>query len=329
MYSFFIGTDVSKATIDVSYYVGSKAIYLGQFSNKVYGFKKMVAQLELVTQIPKTSWFICFENTGVYSKSFLEWLFSQGIPCREENALKISKSLGIKRGKSDKADSRDICQYAYEKRGIMIPTKLSKPLIIILRRLLSRRNLLVRSKQSFSNSLMDQKSVVNPEIFHVMSEHNKAMTDMLTQQIEEIDLLIKSTIKQDDQTATNDELLRSIKGIGPVIAAYLIAFTDDFTTFDNSRQFACYCGIAPFPNQSGTKTGRTKVNHMANKRIKAVLSNGINSAIQWDTGIKNYYNRKIGEGKAKGVVLNAVKNKIIHRAFAVINRQTPYIKLAY
>lgn len=140
----------------------------------------------------------------------------------------------------------------------MVPTKLSKPLIITLRRLLSRRNLLVKSKRSFSNSLTDQKPVANPEIFQVMDEHNKAMIDMLALQIIEIDLLIKSTIKQESQTATNDEQLRSVKGIGPVIAAYLIAFTDNFTTFDNSRQFACYCGIAPFPNQSGAKTGKLK-----------------------------------------------------------------------
>ncbi|MEE9374033.1 MAG: hypothetical protein V3V00_13360 [Saprospiraceae bacterium] len=52
MYSFFIGTDVSKATIDVSYHGGSKAIYLGQFSNNVSGFKKRVVQLEQVTQSP-------------------------------------------------------------------------------------------------------------------------------------------------------------------------------------------------------------------------------------------------------------------------------------
>ncbi len=141
----------------------------------------------------------------MYSKSFLEWLFSQGIHCCEENALKISKSLGIKRSKSDKADSKDICQYVYEKRGVMVPTKLSKPLIITLRRLLSRRNLLVKSKRSFSNSLTDQKPVANPEIFQVMDEHNKAMIDMLALQIIEIDLLIKSTIKQESQTATNDE----------------------------------------------------------------------------------------------------------------------------
>ncbi|MEE9374035.1 MAG: hypothetical protein V3V00_13370 [Saprospiraceae bacterium] len=68
---------------------------------------------------------------------------------------------------------------------------------------------------------------------------------------------------------------------------------------------------------------------MANKTIKALLSNGINSAIQWDGEINKYYNRKIAEGKAKGIVLNAVKNKIVHRAFAVIKRQTPYVKLTY
>ena len=329
MYSFFIGSDVSKAVIDVSFHDESKASYLNQYPNNIDGYAQMVSNLEKVTEVEKSSWFVCFENTGVYSKALLEWLVSQGIPCREENALKISKSLGMRRGKCDKTDSKDICQYVFEKRDSIQPTKLSKPLIIKLKRLLSRRDLLVRQKQSLSISLSDQESIIDPDIFKVLNEQNEKVIELYNQQIEKMDLLIAQTIKEDDKVAKNDELLQSITGIGPIIAAYLIAFSDNFTTFSDSRKFACYCGIAPFPNQSGTKEGRAKVNHMANKKIKALLSNGIAAAIRWDEGINRYYNRKIAEGKHKGVVLNAIKNKLIHRAFAVIKRQSAYVKLAY
>lgn len=160
MYSFFIGSDVSKAVIDVSFHRESKASYLDQFPNNIDGYTQMVANLEKITKVEKSSWFVCFENTGIYSKALLEWLVSQGIPCREENALKISKSLGMRRGKCDKVDSKDICQYAFEKRDSIQPTKLSKPLIIKLKRLLSRRDLLVRQKQSLSISLSDQESII-------------------------------------------------------------------------------------------------------------------------------------------------------------------------
>lgn len=182
-----------------------------------------------------------------------------------------------------------------------------------------------------TKSLSSQRDAcgIDPDIFKVLNDQNEKIIELYNQQIEKMDLLISQTIKEDDEVAKNDELLQSITGIGPVIAAYLIAFSDNFTTFNDSRKFACYCGIAPFPNQSGTKEGRTRVNHMANKKIKSLLSNGIAAAIRWDEGINRYYHKKIAEGKHKGVVLNAVKNKLIHRAFAVIKRQTAYVKLAY
>ena len=111
----FIGSDISKAVIDIAYHQDGIATYLGQFPNSIFGYTNFVKQLLRITSIPSNQWFLCFENTGVYSKSFLTWLLENNIPCREENALKISRSLGLKRGKDDKVDSLDVCQYAFEK----------------------------------------------------------------------------------------------------------------------------------------------------------------------------------------------------------------------
>lgn len=78
----------------------------------------MIKALKQHTKQSTKHWFICFENTGVYSKLLLEFLYSQNISCREESGLQVNYSLGIKRGKNDKADSKDICQYAFEKETI-------------------------------------------------------------------------------------------------------------------------------------------------------------------------------------------------------------------
>ena len=60
--------------------------------------------------------------------------------------------------------------------------------------------------------------------------------------------------------------------------------------------------------------------------MKALLSNGACAAVQSENEFSAYYNRKIAEGKPKLVALNSVKNKIISRVFAVVQRGTPYIK---
>ena len=51
------------------------------------------------------------------------------------------------------------------------------------------------------------------------------------------------------------------------------------------------------------------------------------SAINVKGDIQEYYHRKVAEGKNKMSVINAIRNKLIHRIFAVVKRSTPYQKI--
>ncbi len=327
-YAFFVGADMSKVFFDVSYHDGKACHYLGQYSNCIKGFKQMVKLLKKKTHLPCEQWFVCFENTGVYSKAFLEWLCSQQIICKEENALKIARSLGLRRGKDDKTDSKAICLYAYEKRGSLEPSKLPKPLIAKMKVLLSRRDFYVRHRTSMKNSLKEQKHVMAPHLYEQLKEQNDQHISLYDKSIKAVEKEIENLMESDQKVKKNYDLVQSVIGIGPITGAYIIAWTDNFTCFKNARKFASYSGIAPFPNSSGTKVGKNKVSHLANKKIKSLLSNGVQAAIQYDKEIQLYYYRKIAEGKHKGSVMNAIKNKLVQRVFAVINRQTKYVKLS-
>jgi transposase len=106
----------------------------------------------------------------------------------------------------------------------------------------------------------------------------------------------------------------------------MIVYTDCFTKFNDWRKFASYCGIAPFPYQSGSSVkGRTKVSHLANKKIKALINMCAISAIQHNPEMKQYYQRRLEIGKNKMSTINIIRNKLISRVFAVIKRQTPYV----
>nr|WKN34457.1 IS110 family transposase [Tunicatimonas sp. TK19036] len=143
------------------------------------------------------------------------------------------------------------------------------------------------------------------------------------------------TIQEDEKMKKHLQLLRSVPGIGLITAAALILATNNFTAFTDSRKFvarrtASYCGTAPFKHQSSTSyQGKTRISQYANKRIKALLTNGANSAIQHDQEIRAYYQRKIEEGKPKMVVINAVRVKLINRAFATVKRGTDFVKLKH
>ncbi len=126
----------------------------------------------------------------------------------------------------------------------------------------------------------------------------------------------------------NYKLLRDITGIGLVNSVFFIVYTFNFQSFKNARKYVCYGGAAPFKNSSGTSyQGKSRVCHLANKRIKTNLSNAACSAVQHDPELCLYYDRKLKEGKELRVIMNTVKFKLITRVFAVIKRQSLFVRL--
>jgi len=126
----------------------------------------------------------------------------------------------------------------------------------------------------------------------------------------------------------NFKLILSVKGLGKIVGFYLIAFTANFTMFDNARSFASYAGVAPFGYSSGTVKGTPRVHPLANKQLKSLLNLAAMSAIQHRGEYQQYYDKRVNElGKSKMSTLNIIRNKLLYRAFAVINRQTPYVDL--
>ncbi|WP_409021990.1 transposase [Dyadobacter sp. LHD-138] len=84
--------------------------------------------------------------------------------------------------------------------------------------------------------------------------------------------------------------MKSVVGIGMITAVAFLIFTQNFTAFNTGRQFACYAGVAPFEHSSGSSIrGKTKVSPLANRKMKALLSNCASAAIQNDPELKLYY----------------------------------------
>jgi transposase len=201
-------------------------------------------------------------------------------------------------------------------------------LIVKLKKLLSRRDLLVKHQKALVVSVKEQKDQLDPEMLALFQKQNQATLQLYREQIKALEDQIKKILSQDPSMDRNNKMAQSVVGVGPITAAYMIAYTENFTLFVNARKFASYAGTAPFlHNQSGVRKGTHKVSHLANKKMKSLLGMGSRAAIQFDSEMKLYYQRKIAEGKEKGLVLNNVKNKLIQRVFAAVKRQSPYVQL--
>ena len=163
-------------------------------------------------------------------------------------------------------------------------------------------------------------------IYSEVSKINQSTIKGLRKSLKEIEIRIKNVIENNDKLAMQNKLIQTVPGIGKQTALYFIIATKGFSAFTNWRKFACYSGVAPFEYSSGSSIkGRTKVNHMADKKMKSLLQMCAMTTLKYDPQIKEYYIKKKGEGKNAMLVLNNVRCKLISRVFAVINRETPYI----
>src|SRR4028119_432132 len=86
-----------------------------------------------------------------------------------------------------------------------------------------------------------------------------------------------------------------------------------------------FAALLPSPiNQDPSIRGKTRVSHMANKKLKTNLHMASLTAIKFDKELKAYYQRKVAEGKHKLSVLNAVKCKPLARVVSVVNNNKEY-----
>lgn len=319
-----IGIDVSKLTIDVT--IHSTQAY-NKFENDPKGFKVMLKWVKKNTDFSSKETLYVYEHTGIYSFKLATFFADKELQFVMVPGLEIKRSLGIVRGKDDRVDSRAIARYGYRLRDEIEPTTLPSDKLRSLKTLLSLRDTKVRQRAGDKVTLKEYKRVYkrkeNETVFEVLESSIKKMTRLILKIEKELMEIVKSDSKLKEQL----RLLESINGVGDQIALYTIVYTGGFTKFETYRQFASFCGVAPFPNTSGTSLmGRTKVNNLANKKLKSLLDLGAKVAIQHNTELRLFYQRRLEMGKSKMSTINIVRNKLIARMFAVIKRGTPYIE---
>jgi len=328
-HSLFIGVDISKATLDVSILTAtdSNTVHYQQFSNNAKGFTQL---LRWITQksggVKVENWKVCMENTGMYSLELNCFLQEKGIWQCLENALQIKRSMGVIRGKNDKADSRVIALYACRFSDKLKPYALPSKTLLRLRALFAQRERLVGMHRQLQLAIKSLKGYAK-ELVRDIQKQNAGLLNNLTVQIKAVDQALRECLKQDQDLGRKAKLIQSVPGIGLQTTAYLLIISRGMQSFDSPRQFACYSGCAPFEHSSGVSVrGKTKVHFIANKKMKTLLHMAAINAITFNEELKQYYQKKIGQGKNPMSVLNAVRFKLICRIFFVVKREEAYQK---
>ena len=329
MKKIYVGIDISKEKLNLCYLKDLSIVREDECENDVKGIKKALkASFKALNELSEDV-LICAEYTGRY-------IYPLTVACQEldvflwlDDPTRIKNSLGLTRGKNDAIDAIRIAEYAYRYNDKAVRYAIPDTALGSMKNLLSDREFLLTDKKRYQAQLSDQKKyMASGDFKHKNSRWNKVIKAIDTQ-IEAIDAEIDSIIAADPVLARQKELLTSIDGIGERIAINMIAITDGFSRFQNARQFCSFAGLTPYKYDSGTSVrSKAKISKRANQTMKALLHmSAVNVATRMKEGeYKDYYERKLKEGKHKMCIFNVLRAKLVHRMFSVIKRDELYTK---
>lgn len=323
----FLGIDVSKEYFDAVIILDrnkEKSIH-SQFVNDYKGIKSLCKWLKEQGSTFENT-LVCLEHTGMYGKLIIKCLMIEKFSLWVEMSLKIIRSIGVQRGKTDKVDAQRIAFYALKNVEEAVIFNAPRMEINKMRNLLSLREKLVATKASLLRNVKELKAF-DLEVARLSEKLQKSTIKGIELDLKNIEKQLDKTINDDENISRIFTLVTSVIGIGKVTALFLICFTNEFTMYTTPRQLACYAGVVPFEHTSGKSIrSKPKVHYVANKKLKKQLHMCALSAITSDPELKNYFNRKVEEGKNRMLIINNVRNKLVHRVCACVRENKMFEK---
>ena len=324
--SFFAGIDISKNSLDVAVRDERSLLFHISIENNKEGLKQFVEQCQS-SGVSLERCLFCCEHTGIYSQVLLSFVNRHNVALWMESSVRIRRSMGLHRGKSDKIDAIRISDYAHRYADQAVIWQPERETLMRLKELVVLRKRFLVTKNTIKVPLKEAALFQEKKLCSELSKLSQKPIEALEKQISEVETRIRALIRKDDRLAHLFEIVTSVDGVGEVVFWEMVISTNEFKHFSCPRKFACYAGVAPFEHSSGTSVrGKTRVSHLANKRMKRLLHMAAMSAITAKGELADYYQRKVAQGKAKMAVLNAIRNKIIHRIFACLRDDRKYEK---
>lgn len=316
----YVGIDVSKRTLDLCLKSTDSEQFL-KIKNESKSILKLTKKLnKLDSQI-----MIAMENTGHYNHQLYRVLAQFNFIVYVIDPKHIKRSIGLVRGKNDKVDAKRIATFIERNNQDFDPWEPLSESIYSLKVLLAERKAEVnriRSLKQRIDGLNQQKSVSSVQ---KLISRNRREIQRTQRRVKDIEKLIREEIAKDPALNKEVKRIKTVPGIGDVTAWLLAAKTHGFKRLLDPRKLACFAGVVPFEQQSGTSLKTTpRVSKMADRSLKSVLQMAAMRAVRLNNELQSYYHRKIEEGKNKMSVLNAVRNKLIHIAMALIKNKTYY-----
>lgn len=300
----FVGIDVSKARLDVAVRPSGQS---ESVSNDQAGIKALVKRLgEIHPSL------IVLEATGGIERSLTRGLASAELPVVVVNPRQVrdfAKATG-QLAKTDGIDAVVLARFAEAVRPALRP--LPDEVTLELRALIARRRQITEMIVAERNRLSGVSKAIRKRI--------DAHIRWLEAELERADNDLDQSIRQSPIWRENEDLLRSVPGIGPVISRTLLAELPELGEL-NRKQIAALVGIAPLNCDSGTLRGR-RVIWGGRASVRAVLYMAALVASRRNAVIRAFYKRLRNAGKPSKVALVACMHKLLTILNSMIKHKT-------
>jgi transposase len=303
----FVGIDVSKDTLDVHVRPLREAF---QVANDPAGIADLVARLG-----PHAPRGIVLEATGGREHAAAAALAAAGLPVAIVNPRhthNYAKAIG-RLAKTDALDAATLAEYAETVHPT--PRPLPDETARVFAALLQRRRQLLEMRAAEQNRL---GTATATPVRTSLQKHIAYLTD----QLHEVDQELGAVIEASPVWRVKDELLQSIKGVGPAVSRTLLAALPELGTLTR-QQIAALVGLAPLNRDSGQRKGQRSIRG-GRAEVRSVLYMAALSAARYNPALKAFAERLKTAGKAAKVRLVAVARKLLTIANAVLRDAQPW-----
>ena len=323
---FFVGTDVSKEWLDMCIMLEGAVLHRQRIDNKVAAIRKWFRQTQKQYGYLMENTLFSMEFTGIYNNHLLEVLHTAEADIWLIPGIEINASRGLQRSKNDQEDARLIAEYAAKNLKKIRLWK--KPRIVLkqLAALLMMRDKLMLTKHQYETTFKESKGYSDKEEYRIVKGYSDPVLKTIHKELEKLDKQLAALIKGDQRLKELNGYMTSVDGVGIIIAANTLVETNEFLDISEGKKFSNHSGVVPHTDDSGKKIKKQRLSNKANKKLKKLLHLAAMSVIRMKGEMKNYYERKVAEGKNKMSVLNAIRNKIVLRIFACVNNKRNYEK---
>jgi transposase len=302
----YVGIDVAKTRLDVA--VGQDGEYW-QAANDERGIRRSVERLQALQPC-----LVVLESTGGLEMPLMVELDTAHIPFALVHPGRV-KEFARSTGRLAKTDKLDARMWARFGEAIKPPlTRLPGEAEQYVNALTVRRRQVLDMLVDERKRLATTRLALRPQI----EEH----LAWLQAELAELDRQIDEQIHQVPHFQEKGAILRSAKGVGPVLAAKLLSGLPELGQLDR-KKIAAWVGVAPFNDDSGRRRGRRRTKG-GRADVRAVLYMATVSAVRSNPILKPHYQHLVQLGKLKKVALVACMRKFIIILNAMIRDMRPF-----